>query len=186
MGAMLANAWMLSMTLPALDLLHEFFEEAKGELFAGGVGHDEGAALGLRHLRDFAGQSLFHFRLGEVTGELAPERNVGRLGELEDFPGKDALRDEAGLFPEGELGRVEPFHETRKHFLHQAGARAELLREAVLDETRERIVEPVREGERRAAFAVRAAAACADVLEKIVRRLGRRRFREGGPTKMPP
>ena len=85
--------------------------------------------------------------------------------------------------PRVNSGRVEPFHETRKHFLHQAGARSQLFREAILDETRERVVETVREGERRPAFAVRAAAAGADVFEKIVRRSRRRRFRESRANK---
>ena len=169
--------------IAGVELLHELFEEAKGELFAGGVGHDEGAAFGLGDVGDFAGQLRFDFRLREVSGKFAPKRNVGGLRQLEDFAGKNALRDKPGLFSERELGRVEPFHETREHLFHQACARPELFRETILDEAREGVVETVRERERRPARAVRKAAASTDVFEKFVRRLGERRFCEGRSDK---
>ena len=129
----------------------------------------------------------FHFWLGEVARELVPERNVGGFGKLENLSGKDALRDEAGFFPEGELGRVEPLHEARKHFLHEAGARSELFCEAVLNETREGVVETVRERKRRPPFAMRAAAAGTDVFEKMRRPcLAAGVSVKAEPTKIPP
>ncbi len=73
-----------------------------------------------------------------------------------------------------------PFHETRKHFLQQAAARAQLFVETVLDETGDGIVKTVRQGEWCSALA---ACVCnyqsRTDFEKFVGRLRGRRFCEG-------
>ena len=56
MGAMLAERLDALDDVPGADLLDEFLEETKGELFAGGVGHDERATLGFGDLRDLRGR----------------------------------------------------------------------------------------------------------------------------------
>ena len=60
-----------------------------------------------------------------------------------------------------------PFHEARKHCLQQWSAGAETFREAVLDETGNRVVKTVGQGQRCAAFTPRFAVALSDVLKKL-------------------
>ena len=110
----------------------------------------------------------FHLRLREMAGELFPERNVGRFGQFENLSREHALRDEGRFFAQRELGRIAPFHEAREHRLAASGALGPSFScEAVLNETGERVVKAVREGEGSAAVALRGASAVADVLEKL-------------------
>ena len=134
------------------DLLDEFLEESKRELLADEIRHQERAALRFGHAIHRLGEHCLHFRSGEMAGEIFPERNVCRLGQLENFPGHNALRDEGRLFPQRKLGRIESLHEARKHLPNQWGARSEFFGETILNETGESVVKTVRERQRSAAL----------------------------------
>ena len=157
-------------------MLDEFFEEAKRELLANQIRHQERAALRFGHALHSPGEQRLHLWLREMTGELFPERNVAALREIEDLSREHALRDELRFLAQGKLGRIAPFHEAREHRLHERRGRSELLVEAVLHETGERVVEAVREGEGSPAVAFRGAGAVADVREKLRRLIWRAEF----------
>ncbi len=99
------------------------------------------------------------------------------------FPDMTPLRDEGRFFAQGELGRVAPFHEARKHRFEQRRGRSQAFGKSVLDEAGERIVKTVRQGQRRASFAVGGAGAFADMLEKLLRGPRRGRLRVGAGHK---
>src|SRR5207247_10538380 len=112
----------------------------------------------------------FYFRSCKITGKLLPERHVCRLEQFENFSGQHTLSGQARFFREPEFVRIASFHKTRKHFFQQCGARPELFVEMVFDETGDRIVEAVRQGEGSSTVTSRAAIAAANVFEKFCRR----------------
>src|SRR5207249_1592859 len=126
----------------------------------------------------------FYFRSCKITGKLLPERHVCRLEQVENFSGQHSLSGQARFFREREFGWIASFHKTRKHFFQQCGARPELFVEMVFDETGDRIVEAVRQGEGSSTGTSRAAIAAANVFEKFCRRLRVRRFRKSRSGKL--
>ena len=157
-------------------MLNEFLEKAEGELFANEIRHQECAAFGLVHAFHFAREDFLHFRFGERAGEFFPKRNVGRLGQLENFSRHHALRDERRFFAQREFRRILSLHEPRKHLSQQRRGRPKIFGETILNETGERVVKTVGKEQRRSALAVDGAIAGANLFEKIRGCRGGRRF----------
>ena len=93
------------------------------------------------------------------------------------------MRKDASFLGQRELGWIATLHEPRKHLFQNDCARPQFLVETVLDETGNRVVKTVREGEGSPATSSRAAVACAYVFEKFLGGIGRRRFGAGGRDK---
>ena len=180
---MAVSACMPSIRFPAGHLLHELLKKTKGQLFRYDVGEEESATFRFGDHFDFARDLLLHFRPGEIARELVPKRNVGGLGEFENFSGKHTLRNEGGFLTQRELRRIAPFHEARKHLLEQHRARSQLFVEAALNKTGKRVVESVRKGEGSSGATLGLTAARPDMSEKFRRRFCLRRFRKSGGEK---
>src|SRR5207245_5265528 len=104
--------------------------------------------------------------------------------QLENFCGQHSLSGQARFFREREFRRIASFHKTRKHFFQQRGARPELFVEMVSDETGDRIIEAVRQGEGSSTMTSRAAIAAANVFEIFCRRLRVQSFRKSSSGKL--
>ena len=165
------------------NLLNEFFEKTKRELFAHEICHEERAPLRFGHAFHLAREHFLHLRFGEGTGKLFPERNVRRFRQLKNFSRHHTLRDEAGFLTEREFRRIFPFHETRKHLPQQRRRRSEIFCEPVLNETGERVVKTVRKKEGSSTLAVDRAFAGADSSQEFRGGLCTWRFGKGGGDK---
>ena len=153
----------------ATDLLNEFFEKPKHELLGNHVRHEKRAALRFADFVQLLGEFRLYFRSGKITGKLLPDRHVCGFKQFEDFSRQDSLSGQARFFCEREFRWVPTFHESRKHFFQQRGARAELFVKTIVNETSDRIVEAVRKGEGSSTLASGRAVAVADLREKFCR-----------------
>src|SRR6266566_2018965 len=102
-------------------------------------------------------------------GKFLPERNIGRLEELENLTGPHGLPKQTRFLCEREFGRVPAFHEPGEHLFNQSRTWSQLLVEVVLNKTGDSVIKSVRKGEGSSAVAMRLALARANVLEKFVR-----------------
>ena len=93
------------------------------------------------------------------------------------------MGEDASFLGQRELGWIATLHEPRKHLFQNDRARPQFLVETVLDETGNRVVKTVREGEGSAAISLRAAVACAHVREKFLGGISRGRLGAGGRDK---
>src|ERR1700736_3183573 len=135
------------------DLLDEFLEKTKGELFGDEIRHQKSPSLRPRITLELSCEIRFDFRLLELTREFLPQRHVRRLHQLEYLSRQHSLREHAGFVLQRELGRIAAFHEPREHLLNQRGAWSKFLVEMVLNETSDGVVESVRQRQWRASFA---------------------------------
>ena len=129
----------------AADLLNEFIKEAKRELLGNHICHQKRAPLRFADLVHLRGKLCLHLRPCEITGQLFPERDVCGFGEIKNLSRQNTLHDEFRFLLQRELGRGTALHETREHFLQQRPTGAELFVKTVLDETRDGVVETMRQ-----------------------------------------
>src|SRR5438046_10716379 len=93
-----------------------------------------------------------HVMSPEITGKFLPERNIGRLEELENLTGPHSLPEQTRFLCEREFGRVPAFHEPGEHLFNQSRTWSQLLVEMLLNEHGEGVIESVRQGQWRASF----------------------------------
>ena len=78
-------------------LLHKPREKPERKLVGEKVGDDKRPALGFLDSLRFLRQQRFDVLLRKMAGKLPPQRHVRRLGQLENFARRDALRQKTQL-----------------------------------------------------------------------------------------